>query len=68
MDVMVVIVRGTVAGGVAREAGELVAVSAAEAALLLRMGKAVLPPAAVVEEEATAAPDGETATAPKRKR
>ncbi len=75
MDVMMRIVRATVAGGEAREAGATVAVSAREAELLQRLGKAVVVVAdgetATVTpngETATVTPDGETATAPKRKR
>lgn len=67
-QIEVVITRGTIVGGQAVEPGAKVLVSAAEAALLLRMGKATLAEPAVVVEEASAPPDGETATAPKRKR
>lgn len=66
-QIEVVITRGTVVGGEAVEPGAKVLVSAVEAALLLRMGKAVLSEPAVVED-ASAAPDGETATTPKKKK
>lgn len=67
-QIEVVITRGTIAGGAAVEPGAKVLVSAVEAALLLRMGKAVLSEPAVVVEDASAAPDGETATTPKKKK
>lgn len=67
-QIEVVITRGTIVGGEAVEPGAKVLVSAVEAALLLRMGKAVLAEPAAVVEDATAQPEGETATTPKRKR
>lgn len=60
------ILRATVAGGEAVEPGAKVLVSAQEAALLCRMGKAK--PVVAEAETASAEPEAEAATTPKRKR
>ncbi|MCE7982537.1 MAG: hypothetical protein DYG89_15205 [Caldilinea sp. CFX5] len=66
MDVAVVIVRATVAGGQAVEPGATVTVSAREAELLCRLGKAR--PVVIEAETASAEPEAEAAVTPKRKR
>lgn len=60
------IIRGTVVGGLAVEPGQVVAASASEADLLIRLGKAR--PAQVDVETASAEPDAEAAVMPTAKR
>lgn len=64
--VEVEILRGTVAGGVAVEPGQVVTVSAAEAETLIRLRKAK--PVTPEAETTSAEPEAEAAVTPKRKR